>query len=564
MATESHYMDTYTWSLYGTNKTTGYFETTVEEPNSYDEHNDPGLFRYISIHDYKVWSVSPYGLQASGLNMAANVGDVYLEDRGKSWDIGEYNASWFEPSGGIVRDWYSRTKEDRYIPVNVYYWGPGSIDVTETVYVTVPKRDSRVISFDANGGSGTVPQDITKFYRYDEIAPSASLTMTGCSFAGWSFSKLSPSLSVPSDVIAAGSPITSDDAGDVVLYAVWKLEYIQPTIGAVNSVRIMKDGEPTREINITFDARTKRNLPEEELPTISVDGIVVSHTDSGIFNEKITVTQDIDDISIFHVKINYMLGSVDSSDSVMIYVTDSNRMTSIATTNVSAPGVALHVIGVPGSDSFGFGVNTFARNGYIEMKSSKGILYNDSPATLFGPGEFYGGDGETLELNGDINKFIAIDVFCSDDEGHQFTQRFIKSGSTWDESERYLLYCVFANQVKLTQYIKSEVLSFYVENGISYVKIIREACVGSVTDGTVIKSSDYSTWYIKINKIVGHATLMGLTTVDSGTGSGGHEYFAGYGLRLVGYTFNADIAKADLDKVDSKINSIPITFIEGM
>lgn len=506
-------MDEYTWSVYGTNKTTGSFETTVEAPGPGDAYSDPGMFRYVSVHDYKVWSISPYGLQASGLNMAADIGDVYREDRGKTWGIGEGNASWFDPSGGTVRDWYTRTKQDRSIPIHVYYWGPGSIDVTETVYVTIPRRDSRTISFDANGGSGAVPSAISKFYKYDEIAPSASLTMTGCSFAGWSFSRLEPSTSVPSGIIQPGSPITSDDASDAVLYAVWKLEYIKPYIGAVNSVRVMDGGEPTREVNIAFDIKTRRNLPEEPLPTISVDDITTRHTDAAV-DEAITLSRDIIDMSLFHVNINYMLSSVDSSDSVMISVIDSNGMRSVATTNVSAPGVALHACGIPGTSSFGFGVNMFARNGYIEMKSSNGIMYNDGPATLFGPGEFYGGDGATAELNGDLDNFIALDVFCSDDDGNQFTQRFIKKNSTWSESDTYLLYCIFANQSTLNQFIKSEVLSFYKEDESSYVKIVREACVGSIKDGTVSKATAESKWFLKINKIVGHTTLLGLTTAE--------------------------------------------------
>ncbi len=71
--------------------------------------------------------------------------------------------------------------------------------------------DECTLTFDANGGAGTVPSPITKNYGLEVDLPSlVNLSKTGHTFGGWSLT---------ADGTAIESPYTLD--GNVTLYAVW-------------------------------------------------------------------------------------------------------------------------------------------------------------------------------------------------------------------------------------------------------------------------------------------------------------------------------------------------------
>lgn len=426
--------------------------------------------------------------------------------------------------------------------------------------ITIPALESYKIAFDYNGGEGKT-KTITKYYGLSDKFPTPN-KRTNYTFLGWKENG-------STKLYKAGDALTKN--GPATYVAQWKQNHTPPTIRSSSIIRGTYDEIENKWTNDSDGEYFKVELNSVQFQAgyTLVSAVVDSGNSDDAIIESASINESINqDNTLMNIARVYKMATNDKHGSrrVSVSVSDSLTTTSV-TLLLSAAAYALHIVGTPGTDSFGLSVNGSATNGEIKLYSSKGITYNDGPVTLYEGNPIVGAaDGTGKILKGNINKYIAIDLFCSDEEGHQFTQRFIREGETWDSKSRYLLYCIYANPDTPAQYIKSEVIAmFYHEpDDKSYIKIKQEACVGSITDGTIKKSTDYDNWYIKINKIVGHTTLLGLTTADGGTGSGGHEYFAGYGLKLVGHTFNADVAKADLDKVDNKINSIPITFIEGM
>ena len=89
------------------------------------------------------------------------------------------------------------------------------------------------IRFDANGGSGTVPE--TLYVRYDEQVklPSTNLSYNGLLFGGWNLSKFGTHTNyMPGEYC---SKLTPRNGNTVTLYANWKLE--TPVISSVKATK---------------------------------------------------------------------------------------------------------------------------------------------------------------------------------------------------------------------------------------------------------------------------------------------------------------------------------------
>ena len=95
--------------------------------------------------------------------------------------------------------------------------------VTVSVAVPIPAISPVTITFDANGGSGTVPTAITTYPKVAKTIPSNSLTRTGYAFDSWNTAS-----DGSGTTYATGSTITVND--DVTLYAQWKTTYVKPEI----------------------------------------------------------------------------------------------------------------------------------------------------------------------------------------------------------------------------------------------------------------------------------------------------------------------------------------------
>ena len=92
---------------------------------------------------------------------------------------------------------------------------------SESIYI--PALEPVTITFNANGGSGTVPSAISTYVGVANTIPSNSLTRTGYTFNGWNTAS-----NGSGTAYATGSTITP--TGNVTLYAQWKTTYVKPEI----------------------------------------------------------------------------------------------------------------------------------------------------------------------------------------------------------------------------------------------------------------------------------------------------------------------------------------------
>ena len=89
--------------------------------------------------------------------------------------------------------------------------------------IYIPALEPVTITFNANGGSGTVPSAINTYVGVANTIPSNSLTRTGYTFNGWNTAS-----DGSGTAYATGSTITP--SGNVTLYAQWKTTYVKPEI----------------------------------------------------------------------------------------------------------------------------------------------------------------------------------------------------------------------------------------------------------------------------------------------------------------------------------------------
>lgn len=89
--------------------------------------------------------------------------------------------------------------------------------------INVPALAPATITFNANGGLGTVPTAISTYVGVANTIPSNSLTRTGYTFNGWNTAS-----DGSGTAYATGSTITP--TGNVTLYAQWKTTFVKPKI----------------------------------------------------------------------------------------------------------------------------------------------------------------------------------------------------------------------------------------------------------------------------------------------------------------------------------------------
>lgn len=107
-------------------------------------------------------------------------------------------------------------------------WTGASVVATATV--TIPALVPATITFDANGGSGSVDA-ISTYVGVANTIPSNSLTRTGYTFNGWNTAS-----DGSGTAYATGSTITP--TGDVTLYAQWQATYVKPEIQNLLAFRV--------------------------------------------------------------------------------------------------------------------------------------------------------------------------------------------------------------------------------------------------------------------------------------------------------------------------------------
>ena len=104
---------------------------------------------------------------------------------------------------------------------------------TATAAIAVPALASHAVSYDANGGTGA-PAGQTKWYGSPLTLSSVRPTRAGHSFLGWATSASGQPSYQP------GGSYTAD--ASVTLYAVWRLDYVGPTISGLSASRVNSSG----------------------------------------------------------------------------------------------------------------------------------------------------------------------------------------------------------------------------------------------------------------------------------------------------------------------------------
>lgn len=119
---------------------------------------------------------------------------------------------------------WNRASIDQTVAIKTVLKGGGESTTSkrsETIYI--PALAPATITFNANGGSGTVPSSINTYVGVANTIPSNSLTRTGYAFNGWNTAS-----DGSGTAYATGSTITP--SGNVTLYAQWKTTYVKPEI----------------------------------------------------------------------------------------------------------------------------------------------------------------------------------------------------------------------------------------------------------------------------------------------------------------------------------------------
>ncbi len=106
-------------------------------------------------------------------------------------------------------------------------------DKSSTVTIVIPALPSKTISYNANGGSGTVSAQ-TKFLGVNLKLATGGFTRTNHTLLGWNTSATNTSTSA----YGLGASYTTDPSTNMVLYANWRQNYVAPRITGLKAYRV--------------------------------------------------------------------------------------------------------------------------------------------------------------------------------------------------------------------------------------------------------------------------------------------------------------------------------------
>lgn len=184
--------------------------------------------------------------------------------------------------------------------------GNYTANAAATLYA-VWKANTYTITYNANGGSGTLPSG-TKTYNVAYTIPTNKPTRTNYTFLGWS-----ESASATSATYSAGGTIPASKNADIVLYAVWKLAYTKPRITGLSVTRCDSSGNASNSgtyarVKFDYACDATYNGAANSVIAMAVtwspahgaggaslygDGKSVNQIVGGAFNAKTTYTLDV-------------------------------------------------------------------------------------------------------------------------------------------------------------------------------------------------------------------------------------------------------------------------------
>ena len=282
--------------------------------------------------------------------------------------------------------------------------------------ISVPALAPATITFDANGGSGTVPTAISTYVGVANTIPSNSLTRTGYTFNGWNTAS-----DGSGTTYATGSTITP--TGDVTLYAQWQTTYVKPEIQSLLAFRVAdKSGGASPTVTSTgetgfckFELVGGANYTFTSATVQFGTATAKSMTKSGTTLYGYSDVDSIAQASAYTVKVTVV---VTGTDGVSRTYTDSTYISkAVPVFDVSSNGNCFAFFGtatdgltdpkliINGELAFGTEADAAATRANLGLTGAetKTLLWtNASPTSSF--------SAQTISL--DLSRYDAVEIVC--------------------------------------------------------------------------------------------------------------------------------------------------------
>ena len=253
--------------------------------------------------------------------------------------------------------------------------------VTASATVSIPALTPATITFNANGGSGSVDA-ISTYVGVANTIPSNSPTRPGYTFNGWNTAS-----DGSGTAYATGSTITP--TGDVTLYAQWKTTYVKPEIQNLLAFRTANDSggaSPTVtstgttgfcKFELVGGANYTFTSASVQFGTATANSMTQSGTTLYGYSEPNSIAQT----SAYTVKITVVVTGIDG---ISRTYTDSTYISkSVPTWDVSANGNSFALGGTArdGSDKYFDCYMNAEFNGSVTLKTALPITSGGTGAT---------------------------------------------------------------------------------------------------------------------------------------------------------------------------------------
>lgn len=249
-------------------------------------------------------------------------------------------------------------------------------------------RNKYTVSFNANGGSGSVPASQTQYYNYDVTIGTEKPTRSGYTFKGWSKSSSASTASYqPGGTYTMGLNQT--------LYAVWDVYDYEFSISNL-TVTVPTELFPNTTIPIRVRTDSwDRNDPYNDIPVqLYYDGRLLS-----------TQYIDFSAYGIAYVNFNLNVGSSTGTHTIEVRINWSNKSAETNPNNNSV-STTINII----SDSYGFAIEaltgsarykegTDVMTSYIVYNNSERMVLPDANATAKFTAYYYNGSSKVTITN---------------------------------------------------------------------------------------------------------------------------------------------------------------------
>ena len=300
---------------------------------------------------------------------------------------------------------------------------------TKTVSFTIPARSSHTVSYDANGGSGSIPS-FTKFYSatgetayYETLSDGSGFSKVGYRVAEWNTMPDGSGTSYP-----ISGYYTANGTTAVTLYAQWQATYVKPEIQnllAFRTVDASGGASPTVTstgetgfckfelvggANYTFDSASVQFGTATAKSMTQSGNIVYGYSDpdsiaqTSAYTVKVTVVvTGIDGVSRTYTDSTYISKSVPVFD----VASDGNCLAFFGT---ATDGLTDPKLIINGELAFGTEADAaVARTnlGLVGVETRTLLWTNASPTSVFAAQTLDSSDGIP-----DLSGYDAVEIVC--------------------------------------------------------------------------------------------------------------------------------------------------------